>query len=105
MAIEQARLEDSPVNPRPGQLLSAHSRGRRSVLPWLLGLALLVMPALAQAAPRSGASFGGRLGFRNGGGFSTPRSSGNYGYNGGGHSFFFLPSFGWGGYGYGGGFG
>jgi uncharacterized membrane protein len=69
-----------------------------------LWVALLALPALALAGPRSGGSFGGRLGFRNGGGFSMPRSgSSGYGY-GGGHSFFFLPSFGWGGMGYGGGF-
>jgi uncharacterized membrane protein len=68
-------------------------------------VALLALPALALAGPRSGSSFGGRLGFRNGGGFSMPRSgSSGYGYSGGGHSFFFLPSFGWGGMGYGGGF-
>lgn len=73
-----------------------------------LWIALLALPTLALAGPRSGGSFGGRLGFRNGGGFSTPRSgSSGYGYgSGGGHSFFFLPSFGWGwgGMGYGGGF-
>ena len=71
-----------------------------------LWVALLALPALALAGPRSGGSFGGRLGFRNGGGFSMPRSgSSGYGYgSGGGHSFFFLPSFGWGGMGYGGGF-
>ena len=70
--------------------------------------ALVVMPALALAGPRSGGSFSGRSGFRSGGGFSMPRGSSGYGsgYSGGGHSFFFLPSFGWGwgGMGYGGGF-
>jgi uncharacterized membrane protein len=77
---------------------------RRFLARLLLVLALVAAPALAFAGPRSGSSFGGRLGFRNGGGYSMPRSSGSgYGYNnGGGHSFFFLPSFGWGGgYGYG----
>jgi uncharacterized membrane protein len=73
-----------------------------------LWIALLALPTLALAGPRSGGSFGGRLGFRNGGGFSMPRSgSSGYGYgSGGGHSFFFLPSFGWGwgGMGSGGGF-
>jgi uncharacterized membrane protein len=80
---------------------------------WLLAtvavLSCLILPALALAAPRSGGSFGGRSGFRSGGGFSMPRSSspggGGYGnrYGGGGHSFFFFPGFGFGGYG--GGFG
>lgn len=69
--------------------------------------ALVVLPALALAGPRSGGSFSGRSGFRSGGGFSMPRGSSGYGsgYSGGGHSFFFLPSFGWGwgGMGYGGG--
>jgi uncharacterized membrane protein len=81
------------------------SGGRRVVAALVLALALIAAPALALAGPRSGGSFGGRLGFRSsGGGFSTPRgSSSGYGY-GGGHSFFFLPSFGWGGgYGFGGG--
>ena len=81
--------------------------GRRTLAALALALALIAAPALALAGPRSGGSFGGRLGFRNGGGFSSPRGSSSgsgYGY-GGGHSFFFLPSFGWGGgYGYGGGF-
>ena len=80
---------------------------------WLLAtvavLSCLILPALALAGPRSGGSFGGRSGFRSGGGFSMPRSSspggGGYGnrYGGGGHSFFFFPGFGFGGYG--GGFG
>lgn len=69
----------------------------------ILLLALLVAPALAFAA-RSGGSFGGRTGFRSGGGFGAPRSSfgtsPRYG-GGGGTSFFFFPGFGWGG-GYGG---
>jgi len=82
----------------------------RRVARWLkvLVLALVVLsPAVALAGPRSGGSFGGRLGFRSGGGMTAPRSysggGSNYGYGGGSH-FFFLPSWGWGGgYGYGGG--
>jgi len=73
-----------------------------------LVVALVVMPALALAGPRSGGSFSGRSGFRSGGGFSMPRGGSGYGSGySGGHSFFFLPSFGWGwgGMGYGGGFG
>jgi uncharacterized membrane protein len=72
-------------------------------------LVIVVMPALALAGPRSGGSFGGRTGFRSGGGSSF--SGGNYsggGYGrsyGGGHSFVFLPSWGFGGYGMGGGMG
>jgi uncharacterized membrane protein len=62
----------------------------------LVALVLLVMPALALAG-RSGGSFGGRTGFRSGGGFSTPRTGTSYRYGGGGGtSFFFFPSFGWG---------
>ncbi len=65
--------------------------------------AALAGPALA--GPRSGSSFGGRLGFRSGGGMSSPAySGGGYrspgsGYGGGSH-FFFFPGFG--GYGLGG---
>jgi len=88
--------------------------------PWLSKLlalslvlfALVLLPALALAAPRSGGSFGGRMGFRSGGGMSMPRSysgGGSRSYYGGGgtHSFHFFPSFGWGwgGYGFGGGMG
>lgn len=90
------------------------ARARRHGLRRLLGVfalfaALVVMPALALAGPRSGGSFSGRSGFRSGGGYSMPRGSSGYGSSysyGGGHSFFFLPSFGWGGggMGYGGGF-
>src|SRR5579872_3715435 len=83
---------------------------RRS--PWLVlilaALSLFVLPSLALAGPRSGGSFGGRLGFRSSGGSSMPRSfsGGGYnGYGGGGSHFFFLPSWGWGGYGFGGGLG
>jgi uncharacterized membrane protein len=79
--------------------------------PWLVVvlalLTLVIAPAVALAGPRSGGSFGGRTGFRSGGGssYSMPRS-----YSGGGYSrgpgFVFLPSWGWGwGGGYGGGFG
>jgi uncharacterized membrane protein len=78
----------------------------------LLVLAILVMPALALAGPRSGGSFGGRLGFRSpGGGFGSAPSRSYYGggssYYGGGPSYHIFPGFGWGwgGYGYGGGFG
>jgi uncharacterized membrane protein len=65
----------------------------------------LATPALA--GPRSGASFGGRLGFRSGGGMTAPSYSGGglrspgygygsgYGYGGGSH-FFFFPGFGYG---------
>ncbi|HEX3694892.1 MAG TPA: DUF1517 domain-containing protein [Polyangia bacterium] len=84
---------------------------RRS--PWLVlvvaALSLLILPAVALAGPRSGGSFGGRLGFRSGGGSSMPRSYSGGGYGngyGGGSHFFFLPGWGWGGgYGYGGGMG
>jgi len=109
----------TPVAPAPGScfgppasadvpaLRDAGGRGRapglrRLLARLVLALTLVALPTAALAGPRSGSSFGGRLGFRNGGGYSMPRSSGSgYGYNGGGHSFFFLPSFGWGGYGYG----
>jgi uncharacterized membrane protein len=65
-----------------------------------------LLPGLALAGPRSGASFGSRSGFRSGGGsFSRGYQSGRNGYGGGGSSFFFLPSFGWGMGGYGGGIG
>ena len=91
---------------------------RRKCLGWakrltlaLVVLAIVVLPALALAGPRSGGSFGGRLGFRSGGGFgSTPRgySGGGSSYYGGGPSVHIFPGFGWGwggGYGMGGGFG
>jgi uncharacterized membrane protein len=84
--------------------------------PWFVSLmmllAIVVMPALALAGPRSGGSFGGRLGFRSGGsssfggGAARSYSGGGYGRSyGGGPGFVFLPSFGWGGYGFGGGYG
>ncbi|HEY7372833.1 MAG TPA: DUF1517 domain-containing protein [Polyangia bacterium] len=79
----------------------------RRVAGWLKVLVLalvMLLPTLALAGPRSGGSFGGRLGFRSGGGMTAPRSgysgSGSNYYGGGSH-FFFLPSWGWGG-GYGG---
>ena len=62
------------------------------------------LAAPAWAGPRSGSSFGGRLGFRSGGGMSAPGYSGGgyrsspgagYGYGGGSH-FFFFPGFGYG---------
>jgi len=87
----------------------------RSRLAAILGLVALVLfvalaPVVALAGPRSGASFGGRMGFRSSPSSGMPRSySGggrSYGgssYGGGSH-FFFLPGFG--GYGgYGGGMG
>jgi uncharacterized membrane protein len=78
-----------------------------------LAVLLLVLVAFGSTAAfaRSGSSFGGRQGFRSGGGFSsspgysgggTPYSGGGYGYAPRSH-FFFLPGFG--GWGYGGGFG
>jgi uncharacterized membrane protein len=89
--------------------LSASKWAKRLTLA-LLVLAIVVMPALALAGPRSGGSFGGRLGFRSpGGGFGSapPRSyyGGGSSYYGGGPSVHIFPGFGWGGYGYGGGFG
>ena len=81
----------------------------RRIARWLkvLVLALVVlMPALALAGPRSGGSFGGRLGFRSSGGYnSAPRSysgGGNYYGGGSGSHFIFMPGWGWGGMGYGG---
>jgi uncharacterized membrane protein len=71
-------------------------------------LALVFAPALALAGPRSGASFGGRPGFRSGGG-SVPSYSGGRDYSfGGGNHYYVSPGWGWGwggGYGYGGGLG
>jgi uncharacterized membrane protein len=67
-----------------------------------------LLPGLASAGPRSGASFGSRSGFRSGAGsLSRGYQTGRSGYGGGGSGFFFLPSFGWGlgGYGSGGGLG
>jgi uncharacterized membrane protein len=70
-------------------------------------IALLIGPAVAVAGPRSGGSFGGRSGFRFGGG-TRSYSPAPQGYRGGGGSHFvFLPGlgWGWGGYGLGGGMG
>jgi uncharacterized membrane protein len=67
----------------------------------VLALFVALVPVIALAGPRSGASFGGRMGFRSSPSSSMPRS-----YNGGGRSsygggtnFFFLPGWGFGGYG------
>jgi uncharacterized membrane protein len=83
-------------------------KNKRRAPRWLTFLALglfALAPAIAAAGPRSGGSFGGRLGFRSGGGMSTPSpgySGGGYGrsYYGGGPHFMFFPGFG--GYGFGG---
>jgi len=66
---------------------------------------LLVTSGVAFAGPKSGGSFGGLSGFRSSSGSASrglSRSSGSYG---GGSSFVFLPSFGWGYGGFGGGMG
>jgi uncharacterized membrane protein len=74
-------------------------------------ISLLVASGMAYAAPKSGSSFGGLSGFRSGSsGLSRGASSGlsrSSGSYGGGSSFVFLPSFGWGygGWGFGGGMG
>ncbi len=61
---------------------------------------LALLPGLALAGPRSGASFSGRGGFRSpSGAFSRGYSPGRTGYRGGAPSFFFFPGLGWGGYG------
>lgn len=71
---------------------------------------VLIAAGVAHAAPRSGGSFGGLRGFRTGsGGLSrslraVPRVTSPARY-GGGSSFVFLPTFGWGGFGFGGGMG
>jgi uncharacterized membrane protein len=84
--------------------------GSRPRLAAIIGLAVLALfvalaPVVALAGPRSGASFGGRMGFRSSPSSGMPRSySGggrSYGgssYGGGSH-FFFLPGWGYGGYG------
>ncbi len=64
-------------------------------------LALVVVPSLALAA-RSGASFGGRGGFRSGSSFPRSYSTGRRAYGGGGPNVILLPGFGWG---WGGGYG
>ncbi len=64
----------------------------------------MIASGLVQAAPRSGSSFGGRSFRSSPGSISRSAPSGHYG---GGSSFVFLPSFGWGygGWGFGGGMG
>jgi uncharacterized membrane protein len=77
---------------------------------WLIvAIFMLFVVAVAEARPRSGASFSGRSGFRSNSGFkSNSYSNTNRGFStnrpgfGGGSSFVFLPSFGWGFGGYGG---
>ncbi len=79
--------------------LSGCSWLKHALVLTVLALAMLIAPALALAGPRSGGSFGGRLGFRSGGGFSSsaPRySSGGRSY-GGGTNIHVFPGFGWGG--------
>lgn len=81
-------------------------RGRASWLVTFLALIVLVLAPAIALAGRSGGSFGGRTGFRSAPSYSMPRSySGGRGYRGGGPGFVFLPTWGWGGYGFGGGFG
>ena len=81
-------------------------RGAPGLLTILLALSVLILPALALAGPRSGGSFGGRLGFRSSPSYSAPRNYSSPGYGGGSH-FIFAPGWGWGfgGYGMGGGLG
>jgi uncharacterized membrane protein len=81
------------------------TRGTKTLLTILLALTVLILPALALAGPRSGGSFGGRLGFRSSPSFSAPRGYASPGYSGGGSHFIFAPGWGWGfgGYGMGGG--
>ncbi|MBN2577020.1 MAG: DUF1517 domain-containing protein [Deltaproteobacteria bacterium] len=83
------------------------------VLRFLFLACVLAFASVAYAGPRSGSSFGGFRGFRSSpisrsvpGGLSRGLSSGRSSF-GGGSSFVFLPSFGWGygGMGYGGGMG
>lgn len=73
----------------------------------MLLVVALVASGLAYAGPRSGSSFGGLRGFRSGSGSLSRSYSGPRGDYGGGSSFVFLPSFGWGwgGWGFGGGMG
>jgi uncharacterized membrane protein len=83
-------------------------RRARWIVVALALLAIVLLPALALAGPRSGGSFGGRMGFRSsGGGFSSPGggySSGGYGhsYYGGGNTYVYGSPFGFGGWGWGG---
>jgi uncharacterized membrane protein len=77
-------------------------------LRYLVLICLLAGGGVAFAGPRSGSSFGGLSGFRSGSGsLSRGFGAGSRGNYGGGSSFIFLPSFGWGygGWGYGGGMG
>jgi len=84
-------------------------RARRFLALALVALVVIFTAGLAApalAGPRSGASFGGRMGFRSGGGMSAPSySGGGYsspgagygsGYGYGGPRFFFFPGFGYG---------
>lgn len=76
---------------------------RRALSLLLLLVVTAGLAAPAFAGPRSGSSFGGRLGFRSGGGMSSPSySGGGYrspgygsGYGSGSH-FFFFPGMGYG---------
>jgi uncharacterized membrane protein len=70
-------------------------------------VSLLVASGLAYAGPKSGSSFGGLSGFRSSSGSVSRGLSSNRSSYGGGSSFVFLPSFGWGygGWGFGGGMG
>lgn len=87
-----------------------YTRRRGPRLVALIGLVVLALfmalaPAIALAGPRSGASFGGRMGFRSSPSSSMPRNytgGGRSSYGGGGTHFFFLPGWGFGGYGGGG---
>jgi uncharacterized membrane protein len=70
-------------------------------------LAIVFLPMAAFAGPRSGGSFGGRMGFRSsGGGFSSGSgySGGGYGRStyGGGNTYIYGSPFGYGGWGMGG---
>ena len=73
----------------------------------LLLFSMLIAAGAAYAGPRSGGSFGGLKGFRSSSGGIARSPASNPGSYGGGSSFVFLPSFGWGygGWGYGGGMG
>ncbi len=73
----------------------------------LLLFCILIAAGAAYAGPRSGGSFGGFKGFRSSSGEIARSPASSPGSYGGGSSFVFLPSFGWGygGWGYGGGMG
>lgn len=85
----------------------SHRPLARRLLSMLFLAALLLLPTFALARPRSGASFGGRTGFRSRGGYSMPRTQYRTTPGSSGPSFFFFPGFGWGwgGMGFGGGLG